>query len=181
MFWFLVPCNFLFNFPRYLWLPLSKLPTICSITRMKVIDVLWLATWFLSFLVLCLHISSIFWIYIFKIYNRHASYIVGWCVNILSVVALHCSGNSSMGLPDKIHWVGTFLLLSEDHTILTAYIAECLSYGDSLFNDALSLSPPTLISRSLAEFSRIPVVVTNQVRSQSRDETCHYFFQGWMT
>ncbi|KAM3691718.1 hypothetical protein ACB098_08G033600 [Castanea mollissima] len=31
--------------------------------------------------------------------------------------------------------------------------------------------------KSLAEFSRIPVVVTNQVRSQSRDETCHYFFQ----
>nr|XP_023881887.1 DNA repair protein RAD51 homolog 2 isoform X1 [Quercus suber]POE73771.1 dna repair protein rad51 like 2 [Quercus suber] len=31
--------------------------------------------------------------------------------------------------------------------------------------------------KSLAEFSRIPVVVTNQVRSQSRDETCHYYFQ----
>ncbi|KAK4606262.1 hypothetical protein RGQ29_000497 [Quercus rubra] len=31
--------------------------------------------------------------------------------------------------------------------------------------------------KSLAEFSRIPVVVTNQVRSQSRDEICHYYFQ----
>lgn len=34
------------------------------------------------------------------------------------------------------------------------------------------------IFRSVAEFSRIPVVVTNQVRSQSRDETSHYSFQG---
>ncbi|XP_009625928.1 DNA repair protein RAD51 homolog 2 isoform X3 [Nicotiana tomentosiformis] len=32
--------------------------------------------------------------------------------------------------------------------------------------------------KSVAEFSRIPVVVTNQVRSQSRDETSHYSFQG---
>lgn len=80
-----------------------------------------------------------FRIYIFKIYNRHASYIVGWCVNILSVVALHCSGNSSMGLPDKIHWVGTFLLLSEDHTILTAISRNFLAMV-TLFNDALSLS-----------------------------------------
>ncbi|KAK0603579.1 hypothetical protein LWI29_006455 [Acer saccharum] len=31
--------------------------------------------------------------------------------------------------------------------------------------------------RSLAEFSRIPVVVTNQVRSQNRDESCPYSFQ----
>ncbi|GLT53577.1 hypothetical protein SLA2020_268400 [Shorea laevis] len=31
--------------------------------------------------------------------------------------------------------------------------------------------------KSLAEFSRIPVVVTNQVRSQSRDEACQYSFQ----
>lgn len=122
-----------------------------------------------------------FQIYFFKIYNRHASYIVGWCVNIVSVVALRCSGNSSMGLPDKIHWVGTFLLLSEDHTILTAISRNFLAMV-TLFNDALSLSlslsPLTLISRSLAEFSRIPVVVTNQVRSQSRDEICHYYFQG---
>lgn len=86
-----------------------------------------------------------------------------------------------MGLPDKIHWVGTFLLLSEDHTILTAISWNFLAMV-TLFNDALSLSlslsPLTLISRSLAEFSRIPVVVTNQVRSQSRDEICHYYFQG---
>lgn len=34
------------------------------------------------------------------------------------------------------------------------------------------------ISRSLAEFSRIPIVVTNQVRSQIRDEACQYSFQG---
>ncbi|XP_009625924.1 DNA repair protein RAD51 homolog 2 isoform X1 [Nicotiana tomentosiformis] len=32
--------------------------------------------------------------------------------------------------------------------------------------------------KSVAEFSRIPVVVTNQVRSQSRDETSHYSFQA---
>nr|GMD29408.1 DNA repair protein RAD51 homolog 2 [Ipomoea batatas] len=31
--------------------------------------------------------------------------------------------------------------------------------------------------KSLAEFSRIPVVVTNQVRSQNRDEISQYFFQ----
>ena len=86
-----------------------------------------------------------------------------------------------MRLPDKIHWVGTFLLLSEDHTILAAISRNFLAMV-TLFNDALSLSlslsPLTLISRSLAEFSRIPVVVTNQVRSQSRDEICHYYFQG---
>ncbi|XP_048444724.1 DNA repair protein RAD51 homolog 2 isoform X2 [Pyrus x bretschneideri] len=32
--------------------------------------------------------------------------------------------------------------------------------------------------KSLAEFSRIPIVVTNQVRSQIRDEACQYSFQG---
>ncbi|XP_004294689.1 PREDICTED: DNA repair protein RAD51 homolog 2 isoform X2 [Fragaria vesca subsp. vesca] len=32
--------------------------------------------------------------------------------------------------------------------------------------------------KSLAEFSRIPVVVTNQVRSQSHDEICQYSFQA---
>ncbi|XP_031121772.1 DNA repair protein RAD51 homolog 2 isoform X1 [Ipomoea triloba] len=32
--------------------------------------------------------------------------------------------------------------------------------------------------KSLAEFSRIPVVVTNQVRSQNRDEISQYFFQA---
>ncbi|XP_024031792.1 DNA repair protein RAD51 homolog 2 [Morus notabilis] len=31
--------------------------------------------------------------------------------------------------------------------------------------------------KSLAEFSRIPIVVTNQVRSQTRDEGCQYSFQ----
>ncbi|XP_031389314.1 DNA repair protein RAD51 homolog 2 isoform X2 [Punica granatum] len=32
--------------------------------------------------------------------------------------------------------------------------------------------------KSVAEFSRVPIVVTNQVRSQSSDETCLYTFQG---
>ncbi|KAF6134863.1 hypothetical protein GIB67_002264 [Kingdonia uniflora] len=32
--------------------------------------------------------------------------------------------------------------------------------------------------KSLAEFSRIPIVVTNQVRSQNRDEAVEYSFQG---
>ncbi|XP_070664736.1 DNA repair protein RAD51 homolog 2 isoform X1 [Malus domestica] len=32
--------------------------------------------------------------------------------------------------------------------------------------------------KSLAEFSRIPIVVTNQVRSQIHDEACQYAFQG---
>ena len=39
----------------------------------------------------------------------------------------------------------------------------------------------SFIFRSLAEFSRIPVVVTNQVRSQSRDEICQYYFQGMIS
>ncbi|KAL6275990.1 hypothetical protein ACE6H2_019591 [Prunus campanulata] len=42
----------------------------------------------------------------------------------------------------------------------------------------LSSTCLTSLSRSLAEFSRIPVVVTNQVRSQTRDEACQYSFQG---
>ncbi|XAR59807.1 hypothetical protein NMG60_11015785 [Bertholletia excelsa] len=33
--------------------------------------------------------------------------------------------------------------------------------------------------KSLAEFSRIPVVVTNQVRSQICDEAAEYSFQAW--
>ncbi|XP_031286918.1 DNA repair protein RAD51 homolog 2 isoform X1 [Pistacia vera] len=33
--------------------------------------------------------------------------------------------------------------------------------------------------KSLAEFSRIPIVVTNQVRSQSRDGSCQYSFQDF--
>ncbi|XP_008792404.2 DNA repair protein RAD51 homolog 2 [Phoenix dactylifera] len=37
---------------------------------------------------------------------------------------------------------------------------------------------PLSFLKSLAEFSRIPVVVTNQVRSQSSNEAFHYPFQG---
>ncbi|VVB01755.1 unnamed protein product [Arabis nemorensis] len=33
-------------------------------------------------------------------------------------------------------------------------------------------------ARSLAEFLRIPIVVTNQVRSRNRDETSQYSFQA---
>ncbi|XP_038901709.1 DNA repair protein RAD51 homolog 2 isoform X2 [Benincasa hispida] len=33
--------------------------------------------------------------------------------------------------------------------------------------------------KSIAEFARIPVVVTNQVRSRNRNEVSHYSFQGW--
>ncbi|KGN47322.1 DNA repair protein RAD51 homolog 2 [Cucumis sativus] len=33
--------------------------------------------------------------------------------------------------------------------------------------------------KSIAEFARIPVVVTNQVRSRNRKEVSHYSFQGW--
>lgn len=42
----------------------------------------------------------------------------------------------------------------------------------------LSTSILFFIFRSLAEFCRIPVVVTNQVRSQFRDEASLYAFQG---
>ncbi|CAL5389134.1 unnamed protein product [Camellia sinensis] len=38
-------------------------------------------------------------------------------------------------------------------------------------------SMTALVSGSLAEFSRIPIVVTNQVRSQSSDEISQYAFQ----
>lgn len=37
---------------------------------------------------------------------------------------------------------------------------------------------PLPFLKSLAEFSRIPVVVTNQIRSQNSDEAFHYQFQG---
>ncbi|XP_052186084.1 DNA repair protein RAD51 homolog 2 isoform X2 [Diospyros lotus] len=39
-------------------------------------------------------------------------------------------------------------------------------------------SMAALVSGSLAEFSRIPIVVTNQVRSQNCDEASQYPFQG---
>ncbi|XP_057953837.1 DNA repair protein RAD51 homolog 2 isoform X4 [Malania oleifera] len=45
----------------------------------------------------------------------------------------------------------------------------------------LVLQPASLsefTERSLAEFSQIPVVVTNQVRSQISNESCQYSFQG---
>ncbi|GMN24513.1 hypothetical protein TIFTF001_000586 [Ficus carica] len=54
-----------------------------------------------------------------------------------------------------------------------------LAIGDALFcssDIALSLFL-SFYSRSLAEISRIPIVVTNQVRSQTRDEGCQYSFQ----
>jgi hypothetical protein len=35
------------------------------------------------------------------------------------------------------------------------------------------------LNRSIAELSRIPVVVTNQVRSQSNDEGYHFPFEGF--
>ncbi|PON62369.1 DNA repair protein [Parasponia andersonii] len=38
-------------------------------------------------------------------------------------------------------------------------------------------SMAAIISGSLAEISRIPIVVTNQVRSQTREEGCQYSFQ----
>ncbi|ONK67851.1 uncharacterized protein A4U43_C05F4440 [Asparagus officinalis] len=41
-----------------------------------------------------------------------------------------------------------------------------------------SLRLPLPFLKSLAEFSRIPIVVTNQVRSQSGDGSFHYSFQG---
>lgn len=77
-----------------------------------------------------------------------------------------------------MHWVGMFLLLSKNQIVLITMLWNFFAIGDCLFclNDASFCS----ISRSLAEFSRIPVVVTNQVRSQSRDEACQYSFQGWI-
>ncbi|GKV01113.1 hypothetical protein SLEP1_g13696 [Rubroshorea leprosula] len=38
-------------------------------------------------------------------------------------------------------------------------------------------SMAALVTESLAEFSRIPVIVMNQVRSQSHDQACQYSFQ----
>ncbi|XP_057475011.1 DNA repair protein RAD51 homolog 2-like [Actinidia eriantha] len=40
-----------------------------------------------------------------------------------------------------------------------------------------SLGWHILFIKSLAEFSQTPVVITNQVRSQSRDEISQYYFQ----
>ncbi|KAG7010599.1 DNA repair protein RAD51-like 2 [Cucurbita argyrosperma subsp. argyrosperma] len=39
-------------------------------------------------------------------------------------------------------------------------------------------SMAALITGSIAEFARIPIVVTNQVRSRNRNEVSHYSFQG---
>ncbi|KAK1588742.1 hypothetical protein Q3G72_026576 [Acer saccharum] len=52
-------------------------------------------------------------------------------------------------------------------------LAECLI---ACYRKPRMLQLGTMIW-SLAEFSRIPVVVTNQVRSQNRDESCPYSFQ----
>ncbi|GLU11725.1 hypothetical protein SLE2022_284500 [Rubroshorea leprosula] len=38
-------------------------------------------------------------------------------------------------------------------------------------------SMAALVSESLAEFSRVPIIVMNQVRSQSHDQACQYSFQ----
>lgn len=50
--------------------------------------------------------------------------------------------------------------------------------GECIFLLVIKLIYLFIESRSLAEFSRIPVVVTNQVRSQNHDEVCQYYFQG---
>ena len=140
--------------------------------------------WHGSFLQWCYVFTSLLCFEnIFPKYTIVMHHVLLFGVNISSLVALHCSGKTSMGLPDNIHWVGMFLLLSENYIILTVISQNFLAMGDSLLSMMLFfLFPPptTTMSRSLAEFSRIPILVTNQVRSQSRDEACQYYFQGWM-
>ena len=78
---------------------------------------------------------------------------------------------------DNIHWVGTYRLSSEDSVFLPFLFKLVINRW--IFCAQLSCFFD--ISRSLAEFSRIPVVVTNQVRSQSLDEASQYSFQGIIT
>nr|GLL33853.1 DNA repair protein RAD51 homolog 2 [Ipomoea trifida] len=67
-------------------------------------------------------------------------------------------------------------------TSLSEFTERLQQIRDSLFQHNVKLlivdSLAALLSGSLAEFSRIPVVVTNQVRSQNRDEISQYFFQA---
>ncbi|KAI8573767.1 hypothetical protein RHMOL_Rhmol01G0301500 [Rhododendron molle] len=73
--------------------------------------------------------------------------------------------------------------------ILVLKPASLAEFTDSLQQIKVSLlqhevkllvidSMTALVSGSLAEFSQIPVVVTNQVRSQSRNEVSQYCFQA---
>lgn len=85
------------------------------------------------------------------------------------------SGNMIRGLLDNIHWDGIFLFLSENLLLINEIIIMFLLYS---MLKACHIFFFSFEHRSLAEFSRIPVVVTNQVRSQRRDEVCQYSFQG---
>lgn len=121
--------------------------------------------------------------YFLTLQNDHASCIIVLvCVVVQAPITVFCTGTMSRGHLDSIHWVGIFLLSSENHIFLT----HSFQSFDQLLYHIWSFFPAQVmlfsyISRSLAEFSRIPIVVTNQVRSQSRDESCQFPFQGIMS
>ncbi|EXC33216.1 DNA repair protein RAD51-2-like protein [Morus notabilis] len=64
------------------------------------------------------------------------------------------------------------LVVIDSMTAVISGIIFCLGITDKEPQDNTYL-----VGISLAEFSRIPIVVTNQVRSQTRDEGCQYSFQ----
>lgn len=86
-------------------------------------------------------------------------------------------------------WTGSFKTESTGLAYFFYQVSHWLSYPCLKSLKFLYLTkclPPMWLypfksSRSLAEFSQIPVVMTNQVRSQSFDQISRYSFQGTVT
>ncbi|KAJ3688163.1 hypothetical protein LUZ61_017327 [Rhynchospora tenuis] len=82
---------------------------------------------------------------------------------------------------DSLQQMKLTLLQNEVKLLIVDSIAALVSW-DNEKGTILSRQSPLRGSlsflKSIAEFSQIPVVLTNQVRSHSSDDTFHYIFQG---
>ncbi|RVW56786.1 DNA repair protein RAD51-like 2 [Vitis vinifera] len=90
-----------------------------------------------------------------------------------------CGRNGKGGMPTVYPMAGRILVLRP--TSLSEFTESLQHIKISLLQNHVKLlvidSMAALVTGSVAEFSRIPIVVTNQVRSQSHDGTSQYSFQ----
>lgn len=122
--------------------------------------------------------------FLFDVFNYHYSIEFVWVTTICQNCCAWCfifyriawhiwlcyPGNMATELRGKICLVGTSHLSSKKST----YVSSELILSRDIFVFYIFF----FFCRSLAELSRIPVVVTNQVRYHTRDEECQFSFQG---
>lgn len=99
----------------------------------------------------------------------HCFWKIVWFIFSLKKNVFLCHREYGEGNTPKLGWHISFIKWVFSKILISLFLF-CIS----LF----ILSIFVFIFRSLAEFCRIPVVVTNQVRSQGRDEASRYLFQG---